>query len=132
VIQNFIDRFMANQAAIEAKFKAAHPESYEDIVRVVVDAVKGDEYDHMDPSRIHTIDDGDYQGTLLFVIASSGYKPSKYWYVKVGYGSCSGCDTLQDIRGYTDEPVTDQQLRDYMTLALHIVQGLKEMSDDES
>ena len=132
MIQNFIDRFTTNQAAIEAKFRAAHPESYEDVVRVVVDAVKGDEYDHMDPSRIHTIDDGDYQGTLLFVIASSGYQPSKYWYVKVGYGSCSGCDTLQDIRGYTDEPVTDQQLRDYMTLALHIVQGLKEMSDDES
>ena len=132
MIQNFIDRFTTNQAAIEAKFRAAHPESYEDVVRVVVDAVKGDEYDHMDPSPIHTIDDGDYQGTLLFVIASSGYQPSKYWYVKVGYGSCSGCDTLQDIRGYTDEPVTDQQLRDYMTLALHIVQGLKEMSDDES
>lgn len=132
MIQNFIDRFTTNQAAIEAKFRAAHPESYEDVVRVVVDAVKGDEYDHMDPSRIHTIDDGDYQGTLLFVIASSGYQPSKYWYVKVGYGSCSGCDTLQDIRGYNDGPVTDQQLRDYMTLALHIVQGLKEMSDDES
>lgn len=132
MIQNFIERFMANQASIEAKFRAAHPESYGDVVRVVVDAVKGDEYDHMDPSRIHTIDDGDYQGTLLFVIASSGYQPSKYWYVKVAYGSCSGCDTLQDIRGYNDEPVTDQQLRDYMTLALHIVQGLKEMSDDES
>ena len=36
--------------------------------------------------RIHRIDDGDYQGTLVFVIGGKGYQLSTYWYVKVSYG----------------------------------------------
>ncbi len=86
-----------------------------------------DAYDSMDPERIHRIDDGDYQGTLVFVIGASGYQPSTYWYVTVGYGSCSGCDTLEAIRFYGDDPPTSQQVTDYATLAPHIVEGLREM-----
>jgi hypothetical protein len=95
---------------------------------------QGDRYGEPDPTRIHQIDDGDYQGTLLFVIAASGYQPSDYWYVKVGYGSCSGCDTLQAIDGYggySDEAPSKDQVDDYMTLALHIIQGLKSMQGEQ-
>lgn len=67
-----------------------------------------DECDAPHPERIHQIDDGDYQGTLIFVIGAGGYQPSRYWYVKVGYGSCSGCDTLQAIRGYEDDAPTKE------------------------
>ena len=74
---------------------------------------------------ILSIDHGDYQGTLLFIIAASGYQPNKYWFVKVDYGSCSGCDTLEGIRCYSDGPPSDAQVADYMTLALHILQGIK-------
>ena len=83
------------------------------------------------PERIHKIDDGDYQGTLLFVIAAKGYQPSKYWAVSVGYGSCSGCDTLEGIKSDGDygESPNKQQIADYMTLALHIVQGLKQITN---
>ena len=80
-----------------------------------------------DPERIHRIDDGNYQGTLVYVIGEKGYQPDKYWYVKVDYGSCSGCDTLEGIRDYTDDAPTDEQAKDYMTVALHIVQGMKPM-----
>ena len=130
MIKLFVDRFMAKQGAIAEKFKAEPPGNYESIVSAVAEAVSGDGYDSIDPSRIHKIDGGDYQGTLLFVIAAKGYQPSRYWYVKISYGSCSGCDTLEAIRGYSDEPPSEQQIKDYMTLALHIVQGLKEMDDD--
>ena len=68
----------------------------------------------------------------MFVIAARGYQPSDYWYVKISYGSCSGCDTLEAIRAYSDDPPTPEQIDDYLTLALHIVQGLKKMGDDES
>lgn len=51
--------------------------------------------------------------------------------MKVGYGSCSGCDTLEAIRDYSSEKPTPEQVKDYMALALHIVQGLKKMGDDE-
>jgi len=38
---------------------------------------------------------------------------------------CSGCDTLEGIRGYEDGTPTDEQANEYLTLALHIVQRLK-------
>ena len=98
------------------------------MVREVIKVVTTDDYNAIDPERIHQIDDGDYQGTLLFVIAARSYQPDDYWFVKVGYGSCSGCDTLQAINySLDDNPPTDDQVSQYMTLALHIVQGLKFM-----
>ena len=35
--------------------------------------------------------------------------------MKVGYGSCSGCDTLEGIRYYNDDKPTEEQVRDYAT-----------------
>lgn len=115
-------------------FEKHHPDCYIDVVKCVVAALhmRGEEYSdsYPDADRIHEIDDGDYQGTLLYVIAAAGYQPNEYWYVKVCYGSCSGCDTLQEIRGYKDGPPSKEQVDQYMTLALHIIQGLKKMGDD--
>lgn len=128
VITEFVDRFMSKKAELRESFIAAHPEEYIDIVRSVISIlVDENDYDCPDPSRIHQIDDGDYQGTLVFVIAARGYQPSDYWFVKVSYGSCSGCDTLESIRGYSDDAPTESEVDDYMTLALHIVQGIKKM-----
>ena len=87
-------------------------------------------YGGPDLERIHRIDDGDYQGTLVFVIGGKGYQLSTYWYVKVSYGSCSGCDTLEAIREYGGDLPKPQQVEDYMKLALHIVQGLNKMEDE--
>lgn len=64
------------------------------------------------------------------MIAATGHQPDKYWYVKVSYGSCSASDTLESIREYSDEKLTEAQIDDYMTLVLHVVQGLKKMGDD--
>lgn len=128
MIQEFIDAFMANKDQIREEFAKKHPDGYADVVRAVINAIGSeDSYGKPDPGRIHQIDDGDYQGTLLFVIAANGYQPDDYWFVKVGYGSCSGCDTLQAISDYSSEPPTEAQLDQYMILALHVVQGLKTM-----
>lgn len=131
MITEFVERFMSNKGELEKHFAAGHPNGYLDIVRAVVDVVKGDEFDSMDPSRIHVIDDGEYQGRLLFVIAASDCQPRDYWYVTVAYGSCSGCDTLKAIHDYSSDPPTADQIKDYMTLALHIVQGLKKLDAPE-
>lgn len=124
----------ANKAKVQAFFEAGHPESYKAVIAAVVQMLHdaSDEYAKPDPERIHEIDDSHYQGTLVYVIGATGYQPSDYWYVKVSYGSCSGCDTLEGIRSHSDGKPTEEQVRDYMTLALHIVQGLKKMSDDEA
>jgi len=127
MIDEFVKRFDEKRTELADVFREKHPYSYIDVVRAVVKAMHTDDYDSIDPERIHQIDDGDYQGTLLFVIAATGYQPSNYWYVKVDYGSCSGCDTLMAIHDYGDDPPTDKQVSDYMTLALHVVQGLRKM-----
>lgn len=131
MIQEFVKQWEARKYEIQAIFAENHPENYKAIVAAVVGILgEADEYSKPDQTRIYEIDDGDYQGTLVYVIGAEGYQPSDYWYVKVGYGSCSGCDTLQAIRGYTDEKPTEEQIKDYMTLALHIVQGIKKMGEE--
>ena len=130
MIQDFVDIFISKKDTL---FVDEHPQSYGAIVQTVIETIAADGlesgYGAPDPTRIHEIDDGDYQGTLLYVIAANGYQPSTYWSVKVSYGSCGGCDTLQGIHddgGWLDKP-TPTQATDYQTLALHIVQSLREI-----
>lgn len=99
---------------------------YIDIVKIVIEAVH-DGYGSPNPENIHEIDDGDYQGTLLFVIPSDNYQPYTYWYVKIAYGSCSGCDTLMAILEGDFGNTIDEKVDSLFTLALHIIQGLKRM-----
>jgi hypothetical protein len=131
MIQKFANKWQSIESAARARFAEKHWYDYKSLVVAVIELLVGgeDEYDMPDPMRIHEIDNGDYQGTLVYVIANGGYQPSTYWYVKVSYGSCSGCDSLQAIRmcSSDDEKPTDTAARDYYTLATHIVQGLKEM-----
>jgi len=131
MIAKFVQRFEENKDDLRANLSKKHPESYFDVVQAVVRILSDEEsWDSPDPTRIHLIDDGDYQGTLVFVIGSKGYQPSNYWSVLVSYGSCSGCDTLQSISGYSDDPPTQYQVDDYMTLAMHVVQKLRPMQED--
>jgi len=140
MIQEFVNRFMAAKPTLQEAFSKAVPESYKDIVTSVVRVLAvdeaGEDYGQPDPSKIHVIDDGDYQGTQLFVIAENSYQPDKYWTVFVRYGSCSGCDTLErlrddDYRRYDDEdkdrPVKPEVVEQLMTMALHVVQEMKEI-----
>lgn len=131
MIEEFTKAWFANLHNMRQRFTSQHPKNYKDIVRAVVEMLESssDKYDRPDPERIHEIDDGSYQGTLVYVIGSTGYQPNRYWYVKIEYGSCSGCDTLEAIQSYGNQMPSDEQVRDYMTLALHIVQGLREMGE---
>jgi hypothetical protein len=133
MIQKFVNRFMAAESVLREGFAAKHPDAYDDIVKAVVSVIgENGAYGEPDATRIHQINDGDCEGTLVFVIASVGYHPWEYWYVKVGYGSCSVCDTLEGIRGDRGGPPTKEQVDAYMTLALHIVQGFKSMQTEVS
>lgn len=100
--------------------------NYDQLVFMLVEILAaGDEYEEPDPERITRIDFGGYQGTLVYVIAGTGYQPGAYWTMTVGYGSCSGCDTLQRLQeeyGYKDG---DKALEGFLTLALHLVQRTK-------
>ena len=74
--------------------------NYLDVVKLVVKICCAEyDYDH-----ITEIDNGDYQGTLLYVIPHKGYQPGPedYLMTYVYYGSCSGCDTLQGLQYSAD------------------------------
>jgi len=131
MIQKFIDRWLANKAIAEEWLRRQHPDKYKDLVGLVVKCISDkNEYYDPDPDRIHQIDDGDDQGTLVFVIGAKDYQPYDYWYVRIGYGSCSACDTLAGIRERADGPPNEEQVKDYMTLCLHIVERMKQMDGD--
>lgn len=122
MIQEFVDRFMNKREELKAIFKLEHPDHYTDLVKSVVSILD------LDPERITTIDYGDHQGTILYIITTKEYQPNKFWYVRVSYGSCSACDTLQAIRepNYKNPPIAEQ-VEGYMNLALHVVQEIRSM-----
>ena len=133
MIQKAIDKFISNKDKL---FNEKLPESYSDIFKSVIDLIK-DEYDNdlnFDSNRITMIDHGDYQGNQLFIIACDDYQPSNYWWVDVSYGSCSGCDTFQNIiekisfKDKDDEDyfeTLEEVKKELRVLALHMVQKLK-------
>lgn len=102
---------------------------YDHLVKLVVDNILNDETsvqrDALDSKKITVVDDGDYQGTLLFIIPFSCYQPCEYEYLMtyVNYGSCSGCDTLQSIHG-EGEGITPRKLKGFMTLCKDLVTNM--------
>jgi len=130
MIRRFVERFEAGKDTLRESLSKEHPSDYEALVKLLVETITSDDYDDIDPERIREINDGDYQGTLVYVIGAKGYQPSTYYYTRVNYGSCSGCDTLQAIRDYdSDEFPNEQQIEEYLTLVLHLLQNLKQMYD---
>lgn len=127
MIDAFVKLWEEKKDLVKEYFEEKHPANYKDIVKQVFKVLEDSDYSWPDSNKIHSIDDGNYQGTLVFVVPECGYQPGRYWAVKVSYGSCSGCDTLEGIRNYTDEVPTPEQVNDYMTLALHILQNIKEI-----
>ena len=143
MIKEFVAAWEKGKDNIREEIKKRRPRDYKTLVEIVVSEIAhqiDDEGIYYVPcaKRIHQIDDGHYQGTLVFVIGDSSYQPFTYWYCKIRYGSCSACDTLQAIvmnyGSYEGEELEDfmlveneRKLGDLMRLCLHIVQELKEM-----
>ena len=82
--------------------------------------------------NITVVDDGNYQGTLMFLIPKDCYQPeeSEYLLTFVNYGSCSVCDTLMGIQGFDDSKPTEQQLIDYMVLCKDLVMNMVKPYND--
>lgn len=99
---------------------------YKDLVKAVVAYILNDGTNYTwNEDEITEIDNGEYQGTLLFLIPMETYQPNEYEYIMtyVNYGSCSGCDTLQYIQSldYGEKYPTDEQVVDFMQLCEDIV-----------
>ena len=142
-----LDKWNANKDKLEAhlrKDEKIYGCDYKYLVKLVVDIILNeakseDEYCYdyrWDSAKITEIDNGDYQGTLLFLIPADAYQPSEHEYLMtyVGYGSCSGCDTLQHIQSiywyYDDDDakgsmkLKEKALKEYLTLCKDILTNM--------
>lgn len=118
---------------IESNLEEYNSNSYDYLVKKVVDLIFNDEdgasWEEFDSANITEIDNGDCQGTLLYMIPRKTYQPSEYEYLMtyVGYGSCSGCDTLQAIQIWNIKDTSDEEkdkfTEDMIGLCLDIVQN---------
>lgn len=142
MINNFVKAWDENKNKLEEYFKSHKMEEYDNytaLVKLLFDVVinpylRNNNLDYFDTNFLTTIDDGDYQGSQIFLIPEYHYQPSPYNYVftHCEYGSCSGCDLLLSIQLYdTDKLPDDEQIRDHMTLCLHLLQRCKYLCDKE-
>ena len=136
MIKEFVEKWDKYKKDLEDYFRNTEQgeyDTYKEIVKALFEKVinKDIKYGKYDTENILVIDDGDYQGTQIFILHKSTYQPSveEYVYTNTYYGSCSGCDTLLGISGYDDEKPNEQQVKDYMKLALHLLQKCKYMED---
>ena len=95
---------------------------YKDLVKLTVMFILNDE-NEWHANKIKELDDGDYQGTLLYLIPEDTYQPasSEYLMTFVEYGSCSGCDTLQRIQCFLDTRSRDESVDDLMNLCKDLI-----------
>ncbi len=140
MIKEFVEAWDANKCILEEYFKTHTTQQYAEysaLVRLLFDKVINPYLKVNDLGKYDTdmtvIDDGDYQGTQLFILHKDTYQPDEGDYVVTHqyYGSCSGCDTLMGIHGYVDEFPSANQLKEYMTLCLHLLQRCKYLYKEE-
>lgn len=116
---------------IEMNIQKYQDYDYKDILKKIIEIVLNGDRDHdlydreFNADAITVIDDGDYQGTQVFIFPKECYQPEDTEYIgtSVYYGSCSGCDTLLDAQMMDDGE--EEFVRDIMTLSLHMVQKMR-------
>ena len=138
MIKQFIKAWDANKDKLK-EYISTHPiedsSTYEQLLtslfKYVINPYFAQEADmnEYNLDKIHRIDDGDYQGTLVFLIPENVYQPMLIHYVMTGveYGSCSYCDVLQGIiygSELEDKP-SDGRTNSLMKLCLHMLQRCK-------
>lgn len=126
------EKWNKNENLLKERIDKMTPEEfsnlqYKNIVELTFETIFNNsdyKYENLNIKRITEIDDGDYQGTLVYLIPFDTYQPSEgeYLMTNVGYGSCSGCDTLLDIQGYDyDKPITENQKSGLLQLCRDII-----------
>lgn len=139
MIKEFVEAWDKNKDKLERYFKKTKQEKYDTygklvhkLIAIVVNPYLNDNDKRIiETDDIRIIDDGDYQGTQIFIVHERVYQPdvSNYYYTHNYYGSCSGCDTLLGISEYDEGLPNEEQVQGYMTLSLHLLQKFKKFEE---
>ena len=124
-----VEKWWKNKNKLEDAFRTKtgwNSCTYLDLVKETVNIILNDESDKWDIKHITEIDNGDYQGTLLYLIPEKTYQPSEYEYLMthVSYGSCSGCDTLLAAQEWGDGLLKERQIKEFMSMSLHLLENM--------
>lgn len=138
MIQEIIEKWNNHKSDLENYFRTHKQEEYNTYVLIVKKIIEiiintGEDYEKYNFKKLLVIDDGIYQGTQIFITHKDYYQPSvkDYIYTSNYYGSCPGCDTLQSIQEENEEGYpTENQIKDYLTLSLHLIQKFRRMTDE--
>lgn len=131
---NFVDKWEDRKESLRLNFFKSHPDSYKEILeRLISEVINPNQEDCLpSSSEIEVKSFGDYTGVEVFIIPELSVYPSTFWVTKAYYGSCSLCDSLHGIfdDSYDEDgdilPPNEKQVEGYMTLALHLLQRMKE------
>lgn len=135
--KEIIKRWEKGKENLREWFEMTPQSEYDSYSKVVSALIKnclnyGDLSDDEEFSEDFDVSDhGDYQGTQIFLLHKDVYQPdtSNYYIFNNYYGSCSGCDTLLSISQYEEGIPTKEQVDEYMTLCLHMVQRMRWLGD---
>jgi hypothetical protein len=137
MITEIVQQWDKNKLKLEEYFRTTKQEEYRDYKNIILKIFEliindGDVYD-FNISKMKVINDGNRKGTLIFIIHRNQYPPTidDYIVTDTYYGSCSGCNTLLSISNYDFELPNESQIKEYMTLALHIIQKMHWLSVEE-
>lgn len=136
--KEIIKKWEANKKYLEAHFAnksdlyGSWECEYKDVVKAVVQVIINDDvstFYTFDTERMTVVDDGDYQGSQLFIFPRETYQPSPNDYLVTYeyYGSCSGCDTLMSIQ----EDSKEELVTGLMDMSLHLIQNMKFIYGEE-
>lgn len=137
MIHQYVDAFRENKEQFGKWVESIEEEiTYIDILKQVINLCLNPKYVdtlyELDENKVTEIDNGDYQGTLIYLIPRNCYQPmvSDYVYTSVFYGSCSGCDALLAAQdwGYCNIKYDVDMVT---TIALHLVENMKWLEDWE-
>ena len=111
--------------------------NYSHLMKTVIHCILNDNIDNIDDidsewdeKNFTVIDNGDYQGTLLFLIPQDTYEPdvTEYLMTFIDYGSCSGCDTLLAIQSEIDFGYEDKNeelvVSDFMKICKDLITNM--------
>ena len=139
MLTDFVEAWNENKDKLEKYFKNTKQEKYDEYEKILKQLIKivinpylsNKRYKTLDIEKIRVIDDGDYQGTQIYIIPFDLYQPDveDYVYTNNYYGSCNGCDTLLSISNYQEVIPTPKQVEGYMIIALHLLQKFKRLED---